>query len=82
MDILQYTSRYGLHLDPITRCCKFHVGVDLRCHEAVVYSMLPGTVKTVHWSNKGYGNYVVVTSGDLEFLYAHLSGIIVRKGQN
>lgn len=46
-----------------------------------VYSVLPGEVIATGWSNRGYGNSVLVSHGDdLVSLYAHLSKIFVKRG--
>ena len=79
LDLLKLTSEFGYRKDPISRCSRFHDGIDLKCNKAFVYSMLPGIVKEVHYGNKGYGNYVILEHGDLECLYGHLSTIAVRE---
>ena len=80
LDLLKLTSDFGYRRDPISHCSRFHDGIDLKCNKALVYSMLPGIVKEVCYSNKGYGNYVILEHGDLECLYGHLSTIAVREG--
>ena len=80
LDLLKLTSEFGYRKDPISRCSRFHDGIDLKCNKAFVYSMLPGIVKEVHYGNKGYGNYVILEHGGLECLYGHLSTIAVREG--
>lgn len=80
LDFLKVNSNYGYRTDPILHCTRFHDGIDLNCHYANVYSMLPAVVKEVRHSDRGYGNHVVLEHGDIECLYGHLSTIIVREG--
>lgn len=79
LDLLKMSSKYGVRKDPITRCAKFHDGVDFACEKEYVYSMLPAVVKKVHKGNKGYGNYVILKHGRLECLYGHLETITVKE---
>lgn len=79
LDFLKITSKYGGRKDPITQCTAFHDGIDLTCTKEKVYAMLPAVVKKVHRGNKGYGNYVVLSHGQLECLYGHLEEITVRE---
>jgi hypothetical protein len=80
LDFLKGTSDYGYRKDPITRCRKFHDGIDLACHNVNVYSMLPGRVEKVRYGRHGYGNYMILRHGDLKCLYGHLSVIRAREG--
>lgn len=80
LDFIHLTSRYGNRYHPIDRCERFHDGIDLRCNRARVYAMMPGIIKEVGHSNKGYGNYVVLKHGNLECLYGHLSLTTVKEG--
>ncbi len=79
LDKLKVSSNFGNRVDPITRCEKFHDGIDLVCRKENIYSMLPAVVKKVHRGNKGYGNYVILNHGQLECLYGHLEEITVRE---
>lgn len=60
----------------------FHHGVDIACPVGTpVYAALPGRVAYAGWKGT-YGNCVIVDSGaGTEILYAHLSQIGVRVGQ-
>lgn len=79
LDNLKVSSKFGNRIDPITRCETFHDGIDFVCRQEKVYNMLPAVVKKVHRGNKGYGNYVVLSHGQLECLYGHLEEITVRE---
>lgn len=80
LDFLRKTSSYGQRTDPITKCRKFHDGIDLRCNMSYVYSMMPGIVKKVSYGNKGYGNHVIIAHGEVECLYGHLAFVTVKEG--
>ena len=80
LDYITITSHYGYRQDPFTRCHRFHDGIDLRCGNGLVYSMLPGRVAAVRHGNTGYGNYVVLDHGNLRCLYGHLSEIYAKEG--
>lgn len=80
LDFLRKTSGYGTRQDPIYKCTRFHDGIDLRCNMGYVYSMMPGVVKKVVYSGKGYGNHVIISHGDIDCLYGHLHLVTVREG--
>ncbi len=80
LDYLTVTSSYGYRQDPFTKCRRFHDGIDLRCGNGLVYSMLPGRVAAVHHGGTGYGNYVVLDHGNLRCLYGHLGEIYAKEG--
>ena len=80
LDYITITSHYGYRKDPFTMCQRFHDGIDLRCGNGLVYSMLPGRVAAVHHGDTGYGNYVILDHGSLRCLYGHLSEIYAREG--
>ena len=80
LDYLTVTSSYGYRQDPFTKCRRFHDGIDLRCGNGLVYSMLPGRVIIVRHGDTGYGNYVVLAHGNLRCLYGHLSEVYAQEG--
>ena len=80
LDYLTVTSSYGYRQDPFTKCRRFHDGIDLRCGNGLVYSMLPGRVTLVRHGDTGYGNYVILDHGSLLCLYGHLSEIYAKEG--
>lgn len=80
LDYITITSHYGYRQDPFTKCQRFHDGIDLRCGNGLVYSMLPGRVAAVHHGDTGYGNYVILDHGSLRCLYGHLSEIYTKEG--
>ena len=58
----------------------YHYGLDIdgQTGDAIVAAM-PGTVTYSGWRS-GYGNTVIVTAGDIEYLYAHASELLVAAG--
>lgn len=80
LDYITITSHYGYRQNPFTKCQRFHDGIDLRCGNGLVYSMLPGRVAAVHHGDTGYGNYVILDHGNLRCLYGHLNEIYTREG--
>ena len=80
LDYITITSHYGYRQDPFTKCQRFHDGIDLRCGNGLVYSMLPGRVAAVHHGDTGYGNYVILDHGSLRCLYGHLGEIYAKEG--
>ena len=80
LDYITITSHYGYRQDPFAKCQRFHDGIDLRCGNGLVYSMLPGRVAAVHHGDTGYGNYVILDHGSLRCLYGHLREIYAKEG--
>ena len=77
------TSYYGSRKDPITGKKSFHTGVDIGAKRGTdIFAANSGKVIVAGWSSKGYGNYVVIDhGGGKTTLYAHMSKILVSKGQ-
>lgn len=61
----------------------FHRAIDLKeVTGAPVYPIMGGLVETVAFTRFGYGNHIIINHGSsYKSLYAHLSKIIVKKGQ-
>lgn len=81
LDLVSLTSPYGYRKDPFKKCRKFHDGIDLECSHSLVYTILSGEVEKVSYDHEGYGNYVVINHGKLQFLYGHLSKVLVSQGK-
>ena len=77
------TSVMGMRFHPIHNTWKAHTGVDYGAPTGTaVRSVGDGVVESAGWQG-GYGNTVVVRHRNgHSTLYAHLSKIIVRKGQS
>ena len=78
-----FSSGFGVRRDPFTGGFEFHKGVDLSAPTGTpVVATADGTVEKAEWNSGGYGNMVVINHGNgIKTLYAHLSKILVRKGQ-
>lgn len=77
------TSGMGMRLHPIFQTMRAHVGVDYAAPTGTpAYSVGDGTVEFAG-TQGGYGNTVIVRhSPSHSTVYAHLSRMEVRKGQN
>ncbi len=81
-----YSSGFGQRIDPFTGETEDHPGLDISIKpESEVFASAAGTVKAVNTmviKNKGYGKYILIDHGyGYETLYAHLSKIYVKEGQ-
>jgi len=74
------TSKYGMRFHPVLKAYRFHTGIDLSANYEVVYSIFSGVVTEVG-ENKINGKYVKISQGNLQSIYAHLSALLVRKGE-
>ena len=79
------TSGRGMRKNPVSGKYKHHAGVDIGTSGKKGYYVafkLKGMVQDVG-TFPGYGETVVITSGDKDFLFAHLAlgSIMVQKGQ-
>ena len=76
------TSRFGMRFDPVVKRTQLHEGIDF--HVAVgtpVRTVADGRVAKAGLEN-GYGNVVKIDHpGGFETVYAHLSKLDVRTGQ-
>jgi murein DD-endopeptidase MepM/ murein hydrolase activator NlpD len=63
---------------------RFHAGVDLLAPRgAVVHAAAPGRVVLAGYAAGGWGNLVVIAhTNGIRTMYAHLSRVTVRRGQN
>ena len=73
------TQKYG---ETITS--SFHTGIDYGCPlDTPILASADGRVMFAGWDNTGYGNMVIVQhASDRATLYAHLSSIYVKVGEN
>ena len=78
---IKITSPFGYRTDPFTGKRTMHNGIDLAAHNAIVYSMLDGTVEKVGYDARS-GNFVTIRHGDFRISYCHLSRIITTQGQS
>lgn len=74
------TSLYGQRIHPITKKKSNHMGVDISNEKGTnIFSISSGVVDESKYSNS-YGNYIVISSNEYEFLYAHLDKAFVNTG--
>jgi murein DD-endopeptidase MepM/ murein hydrolase activator NlpD len=78
-----FTSGYGVRSDPFRRGAAMHAGIDLAGPVGTpIYATADGTVLRSGWNNGGYGNLIEIDHGrGITTLYAHLSGMTVRQGE-
>lgn len=79
-----FSSMYGWRSSPFDSTRRtFHSGIDMACARGTsIYAALDGTVSTTGWSDV-YGNYVIIRHhSGYKTLYAHMSQILVTKGQH
>lgn len=76
------SSPYGYRISPVLGKWKFHEGIDFAAKEgSPVYAVKSGKVAQAVKGNAVYGNYIVIKhSENLTSLYAHLSVMLVKKG--
>ncbi len=76
------TSHFGMRTSPITGDMKFHKGIDLAAPEGTdVFSCKSGIVANAAHDNI-YGKFIVLDhDNNTQSIYAHLSKILVEKGQ-
>lgn len=77
---LSVTSGFGYRIHPVTGCYDFHAGVDLKARHDTVYAVTGGLVSAGY--NSFLGNYIRVSSGDLQIVYGHLSQIFLLSGDS
>lgn len=92
IDSIEISSKFGGRTNPISKKYQFHQGIDIRASIGTkIKSTMSGEVTEIHYQAKdtitkyesGYGNYIVINNSfGYETLYAHLSRIYVKKGQN
>ncbi|ABO49471.1 peptidase M23B [Desulforamulus reducens MI-1] len=80
------TSPFGWRIHPISKVEKFHQGIDIGAPaSASVVSVSNGRVTFAGWQNPndtkaGWGQYITVRDENHLYLYAHLSAIYVKTG--
>ena len=79
---LDFTSGFGVRMDPFFRAMAMHTGLDMRANPGEpVHATAAGKVVSAGWSG-GYGRMVEIDHGNgLSTRYGHLSAIEVSEGQ-
>ncbi len=83
VDIKRISSYYGYRIDPIYKVRKFHSGIDFSAPTGTpIFATGDGKVVKIRHSRRGYGNTILIDHGyGYKTFYAHLSKILVKKGQ-
>ena len=63
--------------------CRFHQAIDLaEPLGSPVYPITEGRVESISWQRFGWGNHIIIDHGSgFKSLYAHLSKVLVKEGQ-
>jgi murein DD-endopeptidase MepM/ murein hydrolase activator NlpD len=82
-DLTQTAGGYGMRIHPIHKIPKFHAGMDFTAKQGTpIYATGDGRVTFADYATNGYGRHVVIDHGfGYGTLYAHLSELKVRNGQ-
>jgi murein DD-endopeptidase MepM/ murein hydrolase activator NlpD len=74
-------SRFGLRYHPILKTVRLHAGIDFGLSENTnIYATAHGIIKRIVYSNKGYGNYILIQhENNIQTRYAHLNQIFVKE---
>lgn len=82
-DLTRIASFFGKRKHPIYKVWKMHTGIDFSAPRGVpIYVTGDGVVESAGYSRGGYGYKIVINHGyGYKTLYAHLSKILVFKGQ-
>jgi murein DD-endopeptidase MepM/ murein hydrolase activator NlpD len=83
-DLRRIGSYFGYRTDPFYKVTKFHEGIDFTATVGTdIYATGDGTVASIEYSRRGYGNMVIISHGfGYETVYAHMSKMNVKPGQN
>jgi murein DD-endopeptidase MepM/ murein hydrolase activator NlpD len=74
------TSPYGWRNDPISGVRRYHAALDLAAPTGTpVKAAMDGKISVTGY-NGTYGNYIIMVHGQYQTMYAHLSVISVKKG--
>ena len=80
--LMKITSKFGLRRHPITGQIRAHNGIDISAPVGTPVRATADGVVTKAMYYSGYGRYVRISHyGKIETAYAHLSRIVVRRGQ-
>lgn len=82
-DLKRMASGYGYRIHPIYKVRKMHWGMDFSAPTGTeIFATGDGEVVEVKKKYNGYGHHVRIRHGfGYETLYAHMSKILVRRGQ-
>lgn len=83
-DLKRIGSGFGWRIDPIYKVPRMHEGIDFSAPIGTpIYATGDGVISLVEYSDRGYGNHVVITHGfGYQSLYGHMSKIKAKIGQH
>lgn len=83
-DLRKMSSGYGYRTDPFSKVKIFHSGIDFTAPTGTqIYATADGVVARADADASGYGNHIRIDHGfGYLTLYAHLSKLKVKPGQN
>lgn len=83
LDNYWLSSSFGMRVSPISGNRRFHNGIDMAANEGTaVFACKSGIVQLTKKGDATFGNYIILEhDGGMTSLYAHLSQIIVSKGE-
>lgn len=82
-DLTRVASSFGYRIHPFYKVLKMHNGMDFTASTGTdIYATGDGVVDRIEYLQRGYGYNVIIDHGfGYKSLYAHMSKILVRKGQ-
>lgn len=82
-DLKRMASGFGYRIHPVYKVKKMHEGMDFSAAVGTeIYATGKGIIEETERANGGYGNKVKINHGyGYKTLYAHMSKIIVRQGE-
>ncbi len=76
------TSSFGNRTSDNSNISSYHTGIDIAAEQGTPILASHEGIVTEVGENKSYGNYVVLTQGELSTLYAHCENTSVEKGES
>ncbi|MEZ4799015.1 MAG: M23 family metallopeptidase [Flavobacteriales bacterium] len=82
-DLKRIASGFGMRIHPIYKIAKMHTGLDFTADVGTeIYASGDGVIEEIDSKLSGYGHHVIIKHGfGFESLYAHMSKVIVKKGE-
>lgn len=82
-DLTRVASSFGMRIHPFYKVLKMHTGMDFTAPTGTeVHATGDGRVERIQYAQRGYGYNVIIDHGfGYKTRYAHLSKILVSKGQ-
>jgi len=83
-NLIRTSSGFGMRIHPVYHVKKMHTGIDFTAKVGTeIHATGDGVIQEVSNRNTGYGKHVIIKHGfGYQTLYAHMSKITVKAGQN